>query len=981
MAKINLTGKNRINSPNRNESVVVYDLLSEGPVAGLIDKGIYLDGAPIESGTGNINTLPTISSDVDYVASTNTITDNNAVLVQKVDTSRTQYIRVKGAKKRYTSSDGTITIGTNGNVITTSTSFFASNDASVANLPFSLINFVGAGNDSTTITRKIVGHQANGSGGDSIILDKAIDPTTTITEMTVDLVGTVSSINSGNNTIVLATISDYGTTDRDVTAVNCTLSTPVVDFASAEGTYVAKNAKYNFRKGTRGQGIISTRADIGSAGLIYSPGQDIQQTDLSTLGVSVDNEVSGGYESTTDDATAALDAVTVTPTNLKVGNQIGEVDLIKLTFQFPQMYHIRESNGTEGRSFVEFRILLQYRPVGFTGSMKEVLVYGPTGTELSNRTTGYATHNLDNGSGQGYSSGHVQAQSKTPFIEQFEIDLTPYQPLSDFKVIVQRVNPPNAKARGRRHYNPSTLKTAEAVIMDKLSYPYASYAGITFDASNFSNIPERKYHMRGLRVKVPTNYFARHERGNGTLATYNRNVSTGAAASEYQNWDGNFRGDVSTFNGTSPNRDLVWTDNPVWILYDLLTNERYGLGEYVSESDIDKYEFFRLARFCDEEVPDGAGGTEPRFTLNTWIVERKEAYKMIQDISGVFRGMLHWINGSILPSANREKESVYTFSKSNIINGEFTYQSTKSRNRHNSIVVTWVDPKQLYTTNVEIVEDTNNILETQEIRTKEVLAYGCTSRSQAHRFGKWYLYSELLEKEVVTFASGLNASHLKVGDVIEVQDADRDNIRFSGRCSTGSTTTAIELDSAVDVSSGNTFYLSLIYPTGVAYLAQDRATISSTVYVRGDIISTDGDSVSINSATAASNAVDDSGDKIELVWSGDSHTERQQITTTSSNATTLNVSSAFSSAPSQNTVWGIVEYEDEEKQAGSLKEYMITDVSEDSSDQIYTFTASEYAREKFQQVDRGYTVYDVPDVNRPPDYTTAVPEPKNLLLL
>ena len=126
-----------------------------------------------------------------------------------------------------------------------------------------------------------------------------------------------------------------------------------------------------------------------------------------------------------------------------------------------------------------------------------------------------------------------------------------------------------------------------------------------------------------MKIKVPTNYIPRNELYENSPATYNRNVTTGATASSDQDWDGNFRGDLNTFT-TGPNTELVWTDNPVWILLDIMTNDRYGLGKYIDPNDdfsqIDKFQLYQISKYCDELVPDGKGGFEPRFTCNTYIV-------------------------------------------------------------------------------------------------------------------------------------------------------------------------------------------------------------------------------------------------------------------------------------------------------------------------------------------------------------------------
>ena len=188
--------------------------------------------------------------------------------------------------------------------------------------------------------------------------------------------------------------------------------------------------------------------------------------------------------------------------------------------------------------------------------------------------------------------------------------------------------------------NQGTVKSIENIITDKLSYPYSAYAAVVVDAEDFQQIPKRGYEIRGLKVKVPTNYFPRDEidsSGNRrTTAAYTRHVTNGTVQGSVQDWDGNFRGDKKEFpTVTDPNHEPVYTNNPVWVFYDLLTNHRYGLGKYLDEdfdfSQIDKYTLFQLAKYCDEAVPDGKGGTEPRFTCNLYIQKDDNAIKVLKN--------------------------------------------------------------------------------------------------------------------------------------------------------------------------------------------------------------------------------------------------------------------------------------------------------------------------------------------------------------
>ena len=186
--------------------------------------------------------------------------------------------------------------------------------------------------------------------------------------------------------------------------------------------------------------------------------------------------------------------------------------------------------------------------------------------------------------------------------------------------------------------------------------------------------------------------------------TYTQNVFA-----DYQRWGGSFRGD-SNLSTSNPNYRRVYTNNPAWVYYDILTNKDYGLGDYISELDIDKFELYQISRYCDELVSDGRGGLEPRFTCNVYITRYQEAYKLLKDLASVFRGMVLYMEGLITAVQDRPKEAVYLFNQTNVINGHFSYQYTGTKARPNSIGVTWNDPRQLYKQDTLVVDDHANIL-------------------------------------------------------------------------------------------------------------------------------------------------------------------------------------------------------------------------------------------------------------------------------
>jgi len=724
---ITTAARSRINSPNLHQSAVVYDIISEGPIEGLVNGtgSVYLDTTPVIAKSEETQyAKPRVTANADFNASTSVVTDRAGNIFADLDTSAgVRWITIHSGKKSATSS---LNLVANSTLIESSSAIFSADDVSLPQLPPQKIRIPGV-LDSGGDFVATISHYVNTSA----VKVSSVSPVSANgVSGSIDKVGYVSSFSS--NTATISNISSYGSSAVNVTGTTVRLTTPIVNPVSSAPVYNFANVSYAFKTGTRSQSWLATPTDIGSASIVSNLNTPIPQTNMSPL-ISANNQTYGYKAGTGETASAAN--VVISSTQMNIGNQIPEVDKLKLTFRFDQMYTQKPSSGAEGVAGCEFRIFLQHKPVG-AGSYTETLIYGPTNSEITAR--GNNVHHYWDGYG---SSGTIKAQQKNPFIEVFDIDLAAFQPLTDIAVKIQRLTPTNAQHGDWNHYNPSTLQSIESLLVDKLSYPLTAYAAMIFDSQDFQQIPERGYHVRGLKVKVPTNYFPLDSKYNDgtrvTTASYTRNKTTGADTGSYVNWDGSFRGDRDTYK-SGVNFDLVYCNNPAWVFYDLVTNTRYGLGNYIDASDIDKYSLYQIARYCDELVPDGAGGYEPRFTANIWFTETADAIKALKDIVSIFRGMMYWKNGKITFSQNRKKNAVYTFNKGNVIGGLFTYQTSRNRFRNNTIRVTWNDPDQFYKKVVEIVEDTDNILETRNIRSKDVVAFGCTSKQQAIRYGKWH---------------------------------------------------------------------------------------------------------------------------------------------------------------------------------------------------------------------------------------------------
>ncbi|MCA7883251.1 host specificity protein J [Burkholderia contaminans] len=336
------------------------------------------------------------------------------------------------------------------------------------------------------------------------------------------------------------------------------------------------------------------------------------------------------------------------------------------------------------------------------------------------------------------------------------------------------------------------IEAITEVIDRKLRYPMAAFVGMTFDARSFSQVPVRSYHIRGLIVRVPSNY-------DPETRTY-----SGA-------WDGTFK--------------PAWTNNPAWIFYDLLLNDRYGLGKTVDASMIDKWGLYEIARYCDVMVSDGRDGVEPRFTCNCVIQSAADAYKVLQDIASVFRGISYWGPGAVVASADMPSDPVYVYTAANVIDGSFRYVGSERKTRYTVALVSYNDPSNQYKQAVEYVPDDDGIARYGVVKT-QVTAFGCTSQAQAHRLGRWLLLTSRYEAGTVSFKVGMDGVLVGPGQVIAIADPRKAGRRIGGRIRAVASN-VVTLDKAPTVAPGDRF--TAILPSGVA---QYRAVKS----VDGDVL-------------------------------------------------------------------------------------------------------------------------------------------------
>lgn len=323
---------------------------------------------------------------------------------------------------------------------------------------------------------------------------------------------------------------------------------------------------------------------------------------------------------------------------------------------------------------------------------------------------------------------------------------------SQWQVRIRRLTP---NANSATIADTTRVLSITEIIDAKLRYPNSALVALAFDARSFQNIPGRAYNVYGRIIRVPANYdpIAR------TYATTGPGTTNGI-------WNGTFKS--------------AWTNNPAWIFYDIVTNDRFGLGNHIPQAWVDSWNLYQIAQYCDEPVSDGFGGLEPRFTCNIYMQTRTDAFKVLQDLAAVFRGVSYYAVGQMIASADMPKQAAMGFTNADVVDGKFNYEGSARKVRHTVALVSWSDQTDFGRQKVERVEFRPGLIR-YGIQETEVTAIGCTSRGQAQRIGNHILVSENLETETVTFKVGLSGVLVSPGDVFNVSNSYRAGRRMGGR--------------------------------------------------------------------------------------------------------------------------------------------------------------------------------------------------------
>ncbi len=432
-------------------------------------------------------------------------------------------------------------------------------------------------------------------------------------------------------------------------------------------------------------------------------------------------------------------------TQLKTTNAVtvaidnDDADRVRVIMKFPSLRSIDKKTGDTNGTSVQFKFQL----ANGNGSFYDVIAAGESSSDVT-----------------------LTAKKTGVYYRSYEIQLP--KPGRAYKVRVLRLS---ADSNDQYLFNDTWVDSIGEIVDTPMNYPNSVLVGLKVNSEQFgSSMPSRSYLIRGLKIRVPSNY------------DENTNTYNGV-------WDGTFK--------------LLSSSNPAWILFDLLTNARYGLGKFVSELMIDLGQLYQIGRYCDEEVDDGFGGKEKRFAINTQITSRQDAYRLIQDIAGAFRGMVFWAGGMVNIMQDSPSDPVMLFTNANVKDGLFTYKGSARKDRPSVALITYNNKQDGYKQNVEYVEDQEAMARYGERKT-EAVAFGCTSRGQAHRVGLWLLYTARMESDMITFTAGLDASFLMPGETVLIQNKYRAGKRNSGRI-VSFTKNSITLDAPVSLKKSGSF--------------------------------------------------------------------------------------------------------------------------------------------------------------------------------
>ena len=476
-------------------------------------------------------------------------------------------------------------------------------------------------------------------------------------------------------------------------------------------------------------------------------------TIVTRTGTQTQTHIPGDFGSTQSEQAVNSEVTNGSPVTRSITDT--DVDRVRVTLTIPSLRIVEDDGDITGHT-VSIKIQVQYNGGGFNDVISDTI--------------------------SGKSSAKYQRDYMITLSGAFPVDI--------------RMVRVSADETSTRRASSTFFQAYTEIIDEKFRYPNSALVGLRFDSRQFGNIPSRKYLIRGIKVKIPSNATV------DTTTHLGRITYSGV-------WDGTFQA-------------ATWCNDPSWCLYDLLISSRYGAS--VPEDTLDRYDFFAISQYCNQLVDDGKGGQEPRFSLNILINSRDEVYNVIQQLTAIFRGIAYYSAGSLVLLQDKPTDAQYLLGPSNVVDGRFSYSGSSQKSRHTVAVVAWQSYDTRGDIEYEYVEDHAAVAKYGIIK-KDIKAIGCYSQGQAHRLGKWTLLSEQNLTETCEFAVAIESGIiLRPGMVVDIADPMRGGTRRSGRVSSA-TTTVVTIDSDTDLSVSLTASptLSVLLPTGLV----ETKTISS----------------------------------------------------------------------------------------------------------------------------------------------------------
>ncbi len=446
------------------------------------------------------------------------------------------------------------------------------------------------------------------------------------------------------------------------------------------------------------------------------------------------------------------------------------IDEIRVTIRFDALIAINEKDGKNLGTQVDVFILI---------------------TENNGRTTRFDKNQIT-GTGPGgflnlltvpTSAFSVRGKSRSAYSRDFKITL---REDTAFPISIT-VGRETADSTDEKVTDTFRWSSFTKIIDEQRPYPNVAHNYLRFDAEQFPSIPRRLYRIRGIKVKIPHN---------GTVDQTNGRLT----------YSGTFNGTLTT--------TTHWTTDPAWILFDLITNSRYGLGEHITETQLDKYSFYSASVYASALVDDGEGGQEPRFSCNVVLNQRTDAFKTVMALSSVMRAMTFWGAGSLTLTQDRPTDASYLFNLSNVTSEGFIYSGTSLKTRSTVVSVSYFDMTN-QEPDFETVEDTA-AKNKYGIIHKKITGFGCTSRNQARRLGRFILFEEQNSTETISFTTGISEGVVvRPGQVIEVSDPVKAGVRRGGRISSATTTTiTVDNTAETDLDATNNATVSVVLSNG-----------------------------------------------------------------------------------------------------------------------------------------------------------------------